>query len=160
MRIAVYPGSFDPVTNGHLDIIERAAVLFDRLIVAVSLNPGKKPLFTVEERLDMLKEVTQPFYNVIIDTFNGLTVNYAKQKEAQAIIRGLRAISDFENEFMMALTNKKLQTSVETIFLMTRAEFSFISSSAVKEVAYFGGCVENMVPPVIQERLQSKFKSR
>jgi pantetheine-phosphate adenylyltransferase len=160
LRIAVYPGSFDPVTNGHLDIIERAAVLFDRLIVAVSLNPGKKPLFTVEERLDMLKEVTQPFYNVIIDTFNGLTVNYAKQKEAQAIIRGLRAISDFENEFMMALTNKKLQTSVETIFLMTRAEFSFISSSAVKEVAYFGGCVENMVPPVIQERLQSKFKSR
>lgn len=160
MRIAVYPGSFDPVTNGHLDIIERAAVLFDRLIVAVSLNPGKKPLFTVEERLDMLKEVTQPFYNVIIDTFNGLTVNYAKEKEAQAIIRGLRAISDFENEFMMALTNKKLQTSVETIFLMTRAEFSFISSSAVKEVAYFGGCVENMVPPVIQERLQSKFKSR
>ncbi|SFR05372.1 pantetheine-phosphate adenylyltransferase [Desulfoscipio geothermicus] len=160
MRIAVYPGSFDPVTNGHLDIIERAAVLFDRLIVAVSLNPGKKPLFTVEERLDMLKEVTQPFYNVVIDTFNGLTVNYAKEKEAQAIIRGLRAISDFENEFMMALTNKKLQTSVETIFLMTRAEFSFISSSAVKEVAYFGGCVKDMVPPVIRERLQSKFKSR
>lgn len=160
MRVAVYPGSFDPVTNGHLDIIERGAILFDRLVVAVSLNPGKKPLFTVEERLEMLKEVTQPFYNVVIDTFNGLTVNYAKEKEAQVIIRGLRAISDFENEFMMALTNKKLQTSVETMFLMTRAEYSFISSSAVKEVAYFGGCVKDMVPSVIQERLLKKFKSK
>ncbi|TYO97403.1 pantetheine-phosphate adenylyltransferase [Desulfallas thermosapovorans] len=158
MRIAVYPGSFDPVTNGHLDIIERAAILFDRLIVAVSLNPGKKPLFSIEERLDMLKIVTQPFYNVVVDTFDGLTVNYAKEKDAQVIIRGLRAISDFENEFMMALTNKKLQTAVETVFLMTRAEFSFISSSAVKEVASFGGCVKDLVPPVIQERLRSKFK--
>lgn len=160
MRIAVYPGSFDPVTNGHLDIIERAAILFDRLIVAVSLNPGKRPLFTVEERMDMLKEVTQPYYNVIIDAFNGLTVNFAKKNEAQAIIRGLRAISDFENEFMMALTNKKLQTSVETVFLMTRAEYSFISSSAVKEVASFGGCVKDMVPPVVAERLREKFKNR
>ncbi|MBF7082363.1 pantetheine-phosphate adenylyltransferase [Desulfallas sp. Bu1-1] len=160
MRIAVYPGSFDPVTNGHLDIIERAAILFDRLIVAVSLNPGKQPLFSVEERMDMLKEVTQPFYNVIVDAFNGLTVNFAKKNEAQAIIRGLRAISDFENEFMMALTNKKLQTSVETVFLMTRAEYSFISSSAVKEVASFGGCVKDMVPPVVAERLREKFKNR
>lgn len=158
MRIAVYPGSFDPVTNGHLDIIERAAIMFDSLIVAVSLNPGKKPLFSTEERLDMLKIVTQPFYNVVVDTFDGLTVNYAKEKNAQVIIRGLRAISDFENEFMMALTNKKLQTTVETVFLMTRAEFSFISSSAVKEVASFGGCVKDLVPPVIQERLRSKFK--
>jgi pantetheine-phosphate adenylyltransferase len=132
--------------------------MYDRLIVAVSLNPGKKPLFTTEERLDMLKMVTQPFYNVVVDTFNGLTVNYAKEKEAQVIIRGLRAISDFENEFMMALTNKKLQTSVETVFLMTRAEFSFISSSAVKEVASFGGCVKDLVPSVVQERLRSKFK--
>jgi pantetheine-phosphate adenylyltransferase len=160
LRIAVYPGSFDPVTNGHLDIIERAAILFDRLIVAVSLNPGKQPLFSVEERMDMLKEVTQPFYNVIVDAFNGLTVNFAKKNEAQAIIRGLRAISDFENEFMMALTNKKLQTSVETVFLMTRAEYSFISSSAVKEVASFGGCVKDMVPPVVAERLREKFKNR
>lgn len=159
MRIAVYPGSFDPVTNGHLDIIERAAVLFDRLVVAVSMNQGKKPLFTVGERVDMLKEVTQPYANVVVDTFDGLTVNYAKDHDAQVIIRGLRAISDFENEFMMALTNKKLQASVETIFLMTKAEYSFISSSAVKEVAFFNGCVKDLVPPSVVARLQKKFKT-
>lgn len=157
MRVAIYPGSFDPVTNGHLDIIERTASLFDKLIVAVSLNPGKKPLFTNIERLDMLKKVTKPFNNVEVDTFNGLTVNFADEKKAQSIIRGLRAISDFENEFMMALTNKKLRGSVETIFLMTRAEYSFISSSAVKEVAYFGGCVKDMVPPLVVDRLKAKF---
>lgn len=157
MRIAIYPGSFDPVTNGHLDVIERAATLFDRLIVAVSRNPGKKPLFTVAERVDMLKHVLKAYENVVVDSFEGLTVNYAKQQNAQAIIRGLRAISDFETEFMMALTNKKLQSSVETIFLMTRAEYSFISSSAVKEVAYFGGCVSDMVPELVEERLKEKF---
>ncbi len=157
MRVAIYPGSFDPVTNGHLDIIERAATLFDKLIVAVSLNPGKKPLFTVEERLEMLSEVTSYLGNVCIDSYQGLTVNYAREKNAQAIIRGLRAISDFENEFMMALTNKKLQASVETIFLMTRAEYSFISSSAVKEVASFSGCVKDLVPPVVEKRLREKF---
>ncbi|SFG39005.1 Phosphopantetheine adenylyltransferase [Desulfotomaculum arcticum] len=160
MRIAVYPGSFDPVTNGHLDIIERAALLFDKLIVAVSRNPGKQPLFSVDERLDMLEEVTHSIDNVVIDAFYGLTVNYAKENNAQAIIRGLRAISDFENEFMMALTNKKLQTSVETVFLMTRAEYSFISSSAVKEVVSFGGCVRDLVPPFVQDRLRDKFKNR
>jgi len=160
LRIAVYPGSFDPVTNGHLDIIERAAILFDKLIVAVSKNPGKKPLFSVDERLELLREVTKSVENVAIDSFNGLTVNFARDKDAQAIIRGLRAISDFENEFMMALTNKKLQTSVETVFLMTRAEYSFISSSAVKEVASFGGCVKDLVPPVVQKRLCSKFENR
>ncbi|WP_027363580.1 pantetheine-phosphate adenylyltransferase [Desulfotruncus alcoholivorax] len=160
MRIAVYPGSFDPVTNGHLDIIERAALLFDKLIVAVSRNPGKQPLFSVDERLDMLKEVTHSIDNVSVGAFNGLTVNYAKENNAQVIIRGLRAISDFENEFMMALTNKKLQTSVETVFLMTRAEFSFISSSAVKEVVSFGGCVRDLVPPLVQDRLREKFKNR
>lgn len=160
MRIAVYPGSFDPVTNGHLDVIERAACLFDKLVVAVSLNNNKQPLFTVAERLEMLREVLQPYYNVLVDSFDGLTVNYAKRLGAQAIIRGLRAISDFENEFMMALTNKKLAPSLETIFLITRAEFSFISSSAVKEVAYFGGCVRDMVPPVVEERLRQKFTTR
>ncbi|MCG8402208.1 MAG: pantetheine-phosphate adenylyltransferase [Firmicutes bacterium] len=157
MRIAIYPGSFDPVTNGHLDIIERAATLFEKLIVAVSLNPGKNQLFTVEERLEMLYEVTRGLTNVSIDSYRGLTVNYACANKAQAIIRGLRAISDFENEFMMALTNKKLQSAVETIFLMTRAECSFISSSAVKEVASFGGCVKDLVPPLVQERLRDKF---
>ncbi len=160
MRLAVYPGSFDPVTYGHLDIIERTAIMFDRLIVAVSSNPCKNPLFSTDERMDMLRIVTRPFYNVVVDQFYGLTVNYAKEKEAQVIIRGLRAISDFETEFMMALTNKSLQGSVETVFLMTRAEFSYISSSAVKEVITFGGDVRNLVPPVIQERLQNKINNR
>ncbi|MDQ0285853.1 pantetheine-phosphate adenylyltransferase [Desulfofundulus luciae] len=157
MRIAVYPGSFDPITNGHLDVIERAACLFDQLVVAVSRNTSKKPLFTVSERLEMLREVLQPYYNVVVDSFDGLTVNYAKRLGAQAIIRGLRAISDFENEFMMALTNKKLVPSIDTLFLMTRAEYSFISSSAVKEVAYFGGCVRDLVPPVVEQKLREKF---
>ncbi|MBE3586421.1 MULTISPECIES: pantetheine-phosphate adenylyltransferase [Desulfofundulus] len=157
MRIAVYPGSFDPITNGHLDVIERAACLFDQLVVAVSRNTSKKPLFTVSERLEMLREVLQPYYNVVVDSFDGLTVNYAKNLGAQAIIRGLRAISDFENEFMMALTNKKLVPSIDTLFLMTRAEYSFISSSAVKEVAYFGGCVRDLVPPVVEQKLREKF---
>jgi pantetheine-phosphate adenylyltransferase len=159
LRIAVYPGSFDPITNGHLDVIERAACLFDQLVVAVSRNTSKKPLFTVSERLEMLREVLQPYYNVVVDSFDGLTVNYAKNLGAQAIIRGLRAISDFENEFMMALTNKKLVPSIDTLFLMTRAEYSFISSSAVKEVAYFGGCVRDLVPPVVEQKLREKFMS-
>lgn len=159
MRIAVYPGSFDPVTNGHLDIIERAASLFDEVIVSVSRNASKKPLFTVQEREEMLKTVLQPYYNVLVDSFDGLTVHFARQKGAQAIIRGLRAISDFENEFMMALTNKKLVPSVETMFLMTRAEYSFISSSAVKEVVMFGGCVKGLVPPQVEGRLVEKFKA-
>lgn len=160
MRIAVYPGSFDPITNGHLDVIERAACLFDRLVVAVARNAKKHPLFTIEERLEMLREVLQPFYNVVVDSFNGLTVNYAKSIGAQVIVRGLRAISDFENEFMMALTNKKLVPSIETVFLMTRAEYSFISSSAVKEVAFFGGCVRDLVPPAVERRLYEKFAHR
>ncbi|HBV99503.1 MAG: phosphopantetheine adenylyltransferase [Peptococcaceae bacterium BICA1-7] len=153
MRIGVYPGSFDPVTNGHLDVIERAANLFDEVIVSVSRNTVKNPLFTVKQREQMLREVLRPYYNVLVDSFEGLTVNFAKEKGAQAIIRGLRAISDFENEFMMALTNKKLAPTVDTIFLMTRPEYSFISSSAVKEVAMFGGCVKGLVPPLVEERL-------
>jgi len=159
LRIGVYPGSFDPVTQGHLDIIERAACLFDQIIVSVSRNVSKKALFTVQEREDMLREVLRPYNNVLVDSFEGLTVHFARQKNAQAIIRGLRAITDFENEFMMALTNKKLVPSMETIFLMTRAEFSFISSSAVKEVVMFGGCVKGLVPPQVEERLIKKFKS-
>jgi len=157
MRLAIYPGSFDPITFGHLDIIERAAGLFDRLVVSVSLNSVKNPLFTVDERLAMLREVLVAYPNASPGSFTGLTVKYAQQAGAQALIRGLRAISDFENEFMMALTNKKLVPSVETIFLMTRAEFSFISSSAVKEVASFDGCVRDMVPPSVETMLKSKF---
>lgn len=158
MRIGVYPGSFDPVTNGHLDVIERAANLFDRIIVSVSRNSNKRPLFTVKEREEMLLEVLRPYNNVLVDSFEGLTVNFALEKGAIAIIRGLRAISDFENEFMMALTNKKLAPAVDTIFLMTQPEYSFISSSAVKEVVMFGGCVKGLVPPTVEEKLIKKFK--
>ncbi|HAG08337.1 MAG TPA: pantetheine-phosphate adenylyltransferase [Desulfotomaculum sp.] len=157
MRIAVYPGSFDPLTNGHIDVVERAVKLFDLLIVAISRNASKKPLFTVAERLDILDQVLRPFNNVQVDSFEGLTVNYAKSKNAQAIIRGLRAVSDFENEFMMALINKKLTPDIETIFLTTRAEFAFISSSAVKEAAFFGGCVQELVPQYVMDKLFQKY---
>lgn len=160
MAKAVYPGSFDPLTYGHLDVIERAASLFEEVIVAVSRNASKKPLFSVAERVDMLREVLAPYANVRVDSFDGLTVNYARGNGASAIIRGLRAISDFENEFMMALTNKKLAPTIDTVFLMTRAEYSFISSSGVKEVASFGGCVKELVPPAIERRLIEKFTAR
>ena len=159
MRIAVYPGSFDPITYGHLDVIDRAAGFFDKLIVAVSRNPSKNPLFTVEERVSMLKEVLQSYYNIQIDAFNGLTIEYARQQGAQAVVRGLRFISDFENEFMMALTNRKLVDSIDTIFLMTKAEFSFISSSGVKEVALYGGCVRELVPSHVEEKLKEKYSN-
>ncbi|MHB8918601.1 MAG: pantetheine-phosphate adenylyltransferase, partial [Desulfocucumaceae bacterium] len=122
-------------------------------------NANKNPLFNVKEREEMLRDVLRPYYNVLVDSFDGLTVNFARLKGAQAIIRGLRAISDFENEFMMALTNKKLVPSVETMFLMTRAEYSFISSSAVKEVVMFGGCVKGLVPPQVEEKLVNKYKA-
>lgn len=157
-RIAVYPGSFDPVTYGHMDVIERAASLFDELIVAVSLNPGKNPLFTIEERAELLREVLHPWPNVKVDFFKGLTVNYAEKVSAQAIIRGLRAVSDFENEFVMALTNRKMSKKVDTIFLMTKAEYSFLSSSVVKEAASFGGCIKDFVPEVVRKRLIDRLR--
>ena len=160
MRTAICPGSFDPVTHGHLDIIGRASLLFDRVVVAVSRNPIKNPLFSIDERVGMLREVLTPYPNVEVDSFEGLTVNYALMQKAKAIVRGLRVISDFENEFRMALTNKKLACHVETVFLMTKAEFSFISSSSVKEVASFGGSVRSLVPPLVEERLKEKFKNQ
>ncbi|TEB12104.1 pantetheine-phosphate adenylyltransferase [Pelotomaculum propionicicum] len=157
---AIYPGSFDPVTFGHLDIIERASLLFDSVIVAVSRNPLKNPLFSTEERVEMLREVLALYPNVEVDSFEGLTVDYALQKKAKHIVRGLRVISDFENEFRMALTNKKLTGVVETIFLMTKAEYSCISSSTVKELASFGGSLSCFVPPLVEERLIEKNKNR
>ncbi len=156
-RIAVYPGSFDPVTNGHLDIVGRAAQVFDEVIVAVSKNSGKQPLFTIEERVEMLNKLLTPYANVRVGSFFGLTVNYARLHKATAIIRGLRAISDFENEFQMALTNKKLMPEVETIFMMAQADVSFLSSSVVKEVASYGGCVGAFVPALVEQRLRQKF---
>jgi pantetheine-phosphate adenylyltransferase len=156
---AVYPGSFDPVTNGHLDIIRRAASLFDRVIVAVAYNSAKEPLFTVPERLEMLTAVLDDLPNVLVDAYRGLTVRYAQEQGARALIRGLRAVSDFEYEFTMSLTNKKLAPEIETVFLMTEAQYSFISSGSVKEVARYQGCLDDMVPPLVARLLQDKFRA-
>lgn len=160
MFIAVYPGSFDPVTNGHIDIIERAARIFERVIVAVIENPDKQPLFTIKEREDMLRAVTAHLRNVEIDSFSGLTVNFVKSRGAQVIIRGLRAVSDFEYEFQMALINRKLNPDIETVFLMTNEKFSFLSSSAVKQMARYGGSTSNLVPPQVEEQLKIKFERK
>ncbi len=159
MLTAICPGSFDPVTYGHLDIIGRASLLFPRLIVAVSRNPIKDPLFTIDERVEMLKEALSPYHNVEVDSFEGLTIQYAIRQKAKAVVRGLRVISDFENEFRMALTNKKLACHLETVFLMTKAEFSFISSTTVKEIASFGGSLRFLVPPIVEKKLKSKFNA-
>ena len=156
-RIAIYPGSFDPVTNGHLDIVARGLKLFDKVIVAIMDNPGKNAMFTLEERIDMLKASMKRFANVEIDTFDGLTVEYAKKRKAQGILRGLRAMSDFEYEFQMALMNRKLNREVQTIFLMTGMRWIYTSSSIIKEAAQFGGNVNGMVPALVQRKLKEKF---
>jgi pantetheine-phosphate adenylyltransferase len=156
-RIAIYPGSFDPVTNGHLDIVARGLKLFDKIIVAIMHNPGKKGLFTVEERLQMLESAMEKFPEVEIDTFDGLTVEYAKKRKAQGILRGLRAMSDFEYEFQMALMNRKLNREVQTIFLMTGLRWIYTSSSIIKEAARFGGNINGMVPPLVQKKIKEKF---
>ncbi|WP_418790106.1 pantetheine-phosphate adenylyltransferase [Phosphitispora sp. TUW77] len=159
MKIAIYPGSFDPVTNGHIDIIERAAALFKHVIVSVSINSGKTPMFTLEERVELLTESLKSYSNVSVDSFKGLTVNYAVEKNAQVIIRGLRAISDFESEFQMALTNKKLQPDIETVFMMSQAQWLFLSSSVVKEVVSLGGSIGDFVPNIVEQALKNKFNS-
>ncbi len=156
-RIAIYPGSFDPVTNGHLDIVERGLKLFDKVIVAIMHNPGKESLFSIDERIQMLKTSLNKFPNVEIDTFDGLTVEYAKKRKAQGILRGLRAMSDFEYEFQMALMNRKLNRDVQTIFLMTGLRWIYTSSSIIKEAAKFGGNVNGMVPALVQRKLRVKF---
>jgi pantetheine-phosphate adenylyltransferase len=149
MKIAVYPGSFDPITNGHEDIIKRASGIFDELIVAVLVNPDKKGLFRIEERVELIKKVVAPYPNVKVESFSGLLINFMKAKKAEVIIKGLRAVSDFEYEFQMALMNSKLSPTVETLFMMTSAQYSYLSSSAVKQVAMFGGCIKGLVPDVI-----------
>ena len=156
-RIAVYPGSFDPITYGHIDLIERADGLFDELIVAVARNIRKTDLFSVPERLDMIRELTKDYGNVSVDAFDGLLVDYIREKQACCVVRGLRAFSDFEYEFQMALTNRKLNDSYETIFLMTHENYSFISSSLVKEVIEFGGDIGAFVPKVVEEKLKGKY---
>ncbi|BBO76451.1 phosphopantetheine adenylyltransferase [Desulfosarcina widdelii] len=156
-RIAIYPGSFDPVTNGHIDIAKRGLKLFDHIIVAILHNPGKKSLFTIEERLEMLNESMSGIDHIEFDTFDGLLVDYAHQRKACAILRGMRAVSDFEYEFQLALMNRKLKRQVETVFLMTGLRWIFTSSSIIKEAARFGGDVSDMVPPKVNSRLKTKF---
>lgn len=156
-RIAIYPGSFDPVTNGHLDIIERGLSLFDKIIVAILYNPAKKSLFSVEERIEMLQTSTANLTGVEIDCFNGLLVDYADHKNAHAILRGMRAVSDFEYEFQLALMNRRLNREVQTVFLMTGLRWIFTSSSIIKEAASFGGDISDMVPEIVENRLREKF---
>ncbi len=158
MKVGVYPGSFDPITCGHLDIIQRSAKLFDRLIVAVLSNPQKKSLFTVDERIEMIRESVDKTPNIEIDSFSGLLIDFARLKQANAIIKGLRAVSDFEYELQMALMNKKLDDNIETIFIMTSSKYSYLSSSIVKEVSSFGGCVSGLVSPLVEKKLIRKFK--
>lgn len=158
-QIAVYPGSFDPVTFGHLDIIRRAAKQFDRLIVAVLNNTSKHPLFTVEERLELLRDVTRDLPNVEVDSFQDLLVNYMRTRQAQIIVRGIRSVTDFEYELQMASTNRQLDEGIETIFMMTNPKYSYLSSSIVKEIARFNGNVQDLVPPSVEAALRAKFAS-
>ena len=158
MRRAIYPGSFDPVTNGHLDVIERARKLFDEVIVAVAHNDQKQPMFTLEERLELLR-ATVPDENVQVAAFEGLLVEFAVEKEAAAVIRGLRAISDFEFEFQMALMNRKLESRVETIFLMPKEDYTYLSSRIVKEIARLGGNIASFVPAPVAEAFARKIQA-
>lgn len=157
---AIYPGTFDPVTNGHLDIIERSSGLFEKVIVAIAVNPNKNPLFSEEERIDMLKRTTAKFRNVEIDSFSGLLMKYAQKKKAQVIVRGLRAISDFEYEFQMSLTNRKLNPGVTTIFLMPNEKFSYLNSSLVRELASYNTGVREFVPAYVYGKLRKRFSVR
>ena len=154
--VAVYPGSFDPITNGHLDLIERGSKIFDELIVAVLRNPEKDPLFTVEERLEMLHEATQHCPNISVDSFHGLLVDYAVRKQARVILRGIRAVSDFENEMTMALMNRKLDGNLETVFMMPSVSYTFLSSRLVREIVRLGGDVRGLVPPLVEARMRAK----
>ena len=155
-RLAVYPGSFDPMTNGHVDIIERGARLFDRIVVAILVNLDKAPLFTAEERVRIAREVFKKRPEVEVDTFRGLLVDYARQREANVIVRGLRAISDFEYELQMALMNRRLNANIETVFMMPAEPYTYVSSRLVKEVFALGGSVDGLVPPVVKSQLQAK----
>jgi pantetheine-phosphate adenylyltransferase len=155
--IAIYPGSFDPPTNGHLDLIERGSKIFDHLVVAVLRNPDKKdPLFTIGERVEMLQEITRHCPNVEVESFEGLLVDYAVRRQARVILRGLRAISDYENEMNMALMNRKLDPNLETVFMMPAVAYTFLSSRLVREVCQLGGDVRGLIPPVVEERLRAK----
>ena len=160
--IAIYPGSFDPLTNGHIDLIERGSKIFDQLIVAILRNSEKQPLFSVTERRDMLQAMVRSkrWKNVAIDTFNGLLVEYAAKKKAQAVLRGIRAISDYEYELQMALMNRKLQPHLETVFMMPALSYSYLSSRLVREIAQLGGSVTGLVPELVEKQLQEKLNGK
>ena len=155
---AIYPGSFDPLTNGHLDLIERGSKIFDRLIVAILRNTEKTPLFSLAERRDMMEAMTEPWKNVTVDTFEGLMVDYAVKVKATAVLRGIRAISDYEYELQMALMNRKLAPNLETVFMMPAEAYSYLSSRLVREIAQLGGAVKGLVPDLVQQRLREKLE--
>jgi pantetheine-phosphate adenylyltransferase len=157
-RVAVYPGSFDPVTNGHLDIIHRALEFVDELIIAILVNPEKKALFTVKERVEMIRAVLPRNHRIVIDQFDGLLVEYARKKEARMIIRGLRAVSDFDYEFQMALMNRRLEAQIETVFLLPAEQYSYVSSRLVKEICALGGAVKGLVPQEVEKRMRKKLR--
>lgn len=159
-RIAIYPGTFDPVTYGHIDIIERASRIFDKIIVAIAHNESKKPLFSVEERVRMLKSAVKGMDNVVVDDFNGLVVEYAKRAGARVMIRGIRMISDFEYEFQMALTNRKFDAEIEAIFMMPHEKYSYISSKLIKEAASLGADVSKFIPEEVNKALRAKFSKK
>ncbi len=158
MKLGIYPGTFDPLTNGHLDLIERGLRIFDEIIVAVAPSPKKQPLFTLEERLRIIGEAVKDCKNVRIEAFNGLLVDYVREGGGIAIIRGLRAVSDFEYELQMALMNRRLDMNIETVFMMPSEEYSFLTSTIIKEVASFGGSVKGLVPEAVEKALKKKFK--
>ena len=154
--IAIYPGSFDPVTNGHLDLIARGAMIFDKLIVAVAHNMEKDPLFAVKERVELLETVTFEWKNVEVDIFDGLLMDYARSKNARVVVRGIRAVSDYEYELQMAMMNRHIEPSVETVFMLPAQQYSYLSSRLVKELARLGGTIKDLVPPIVEERLRAK----
>lgn len=159
IRSAVYPGSFDPVTNGHLDIIERTAKIFDKVYVAILENSAKEPMFSVAQRICWIKQATEHLENVEVDCFSGLLVNYMRQKSAHVIVKGLRAVSDFEYEFQMAHINRKLDRNIETLFMMTNNKYSYLSSSIVKEIAHHGGSLEGLVPDFLENEIYEKIRN-
>jgi len=160
MKIAIYPGTFDPITNGHLDIIERAIKMFDKVIVTIARNSSKNPLFSDEERVELIREAVKGWKRVEVDSFEGLLVEYVRKRKAGVVLRGLRAISDFEYEFQLALTNRKLNDNFETVFLMPGEKYTYLNSTIVREIARLGGDVSDFVPPVVKKAFEKKFKKQ
>lgn len=158
MKLAICPGTFDPITNGHLDLVARGLQIFDEVLIAVAPSPKKQPLFTLEERLQLIRETSKGLRNVSVEPFEGLLVDYVRSKKGVAIVRGLRAVSDFEYELQLALMNRKLDTEIETVFMMPSQEYSFLTSTIVKEIASFGGSVQGLVPEMVEAALREKFK--